>query len=213
MKRKWFSILALITAATLLFVLSSCGFNQHLESIQVEPTTVTFGGVGAAIQFTALGTYIHPPATKDITGTVTWSVDSQNLVSFSNTMPGLATAINDCGTGNVLASLHDGNNDIIGTAFVTAAGVGTPACTQAALTVVVVGSGTVTSSPAGITCPSTCSAAFPLDSTVGLSAAPGTGATIVTWTWPAGTAGCSVSSATACTVVLDTNQTITATFQ
>jgi hypothetical protein len=212
MSRKWFSILALIVAATLLFSLS-CGFNQHLTAIQVEPATVTFGGIGAAVQFTAHGTYIHPPATKDITGTVTWSVDSQNLVSFSSTMPGLVTAINDCGSGNVIASMQDGNNDVSGSAFVTAAGVGTPACNEAALTVVVVGSGTVTSSPAGINCPSTCSATFALDSTVGLSAVPGAGATTANWTWPSGTAGCSVSSPTACTVVLDTNQTITATFQ
>ena len=211
MSRKWSRILALIVVA-LFLSFSSCAYNQHLTSVQVVPSTVTFGGVGATLQFTAIGTYDHPPATKDITAKVAWSIDSQNLVTFSSSTPGLVTAINDCGTGNVIASMQDGPNDRFGTAFVTAAGVGTPACTQAALTVVVVGTGTVTSSPTGITCPSTCSFAFPLDSTVGLSATPGAGASTVIWTWPAGTAGCSVPSALACTVVLDTNQTITATF-
>jgi hypothetical protein len=213
MNRKWFSIIALVIAATLLFSLSSCAFNQHLLSVQVLPSSVTFGGVGAAIQFKALGNYDHPPETKDITATVTWSIDSQNLVTFSSTTPGLVTAINDCGTGNVMASMQDGPNDRFGTAFVTASGVGTSVCTQAVLTVVVAGSGTVTSSPTGITCPSTCIAAFQLDGTVNLTATPGAGATTVIWTWPVGTAGCNPVSATGCTVVLNTNQTITATFQ
>jgi hypothetical protein len=213
MSRKWFSIVALIATAVFLCSVSSCGFNQHLTSIQVLPANATFGGVGAAIQFKALGTYDHPPATKDITATVNWSIDSQNLVQFTSGMPGLVTAINDCGSGNVIASMQDGSNDRIGTAFVTAAGVGTAACTQAVLTLIVSGSGTVTSSPAGITCPTACNAAFPLDGTVGLRATPGTGANTVAWTWPVGTAGCSVVSASSCTVVLNTNQTITATFQ
>jgi hypothetical protein len=213
MSRKWFSIAALIAVATIFLSLSSCGFNQHLVSIQVVPSTVTFGGVGAALQFTANGTYDHPPETKDITNSVTWAIDSQYLATFSTTTPGLLTAINDCGTGNVTASFYDSPNNVVGYAFVSAAGVGTSACTSAALTVVVSGSGTVTSSPTGITCPTTCSAGFPLDSTVGLSATPGTGASTVTWTWPVGTAGCNTVETTSCTVILDTNQTITATFQ
>jgi hypothetical protein len=136
MSRKWFSILALIATAALFLSLSSCAFNQHLLSIQVLPGSATFGGVGAEIQFKALGTYDHPPETKDITATATWSIDSQNLVSFEST-PGLAKAISDCGTGNVMASMQDGHNDRFGTAFVTAAGVGSAVCTQAVLTVVV----------------------------------------------------------------------------
>lgn len=212
MSRKWFSIFASCLVAALLFSLSSCAFNRHLTSIQVIPGSATFGGVGAAIQFKALGNYDHPAETKDITATVAWSIDSQNLVQFSSTSPGLVTDINDCGSGNVMASMQDGSTLRFGTAFVIAAGMGTAACTQAVLTVIVSGSGTVTSSPGGITCPSTCNASFALDGTVVLNAAPGTGATGVTWSWPAGTAGCSSSSANSCTVVLNTNQTITAAF-
>ena len=48
MNRKWFSILALIAAATFFFNLSSCGFNQHLVSIQVVPSGVTFNSVGSS---------------------------------------------------------------------------------------------------------------------------------------------------------------------
>jgi hypothetical protein len=212
MNGKWFSIAVLVVIATLLLLASSCARNQHLTSIQVVPATATFGGVGATLQFKAFGTYIHPPATKDVTALAKWSIDSQFLVSFNST-PGLVTSINDCGSGNVMASIQDGSNDVFGTAFVTSAGLGTSACTQAALTVIVVGSGTVTSSPTGINCPAAaCAASFPLDSAVGLTASPGTGATLATWSWPSGTAGCQSESTTSCTVVLNTNQTITATF-
>ncbi len=39
MSRKWFSILALIAAATIIAQsTSSCGVNQHLVSIQVNPS-------------------------------------------------------------------------------------------------------------------------------------------------------------------------------
>jgi hypothetical protein len=212
MKPKWLSIAILVTAA-LLLTLSTCARNQHLTSIQVLPSSATFGGVGATLQFKAIGTYIHPPATKDVTALAKWSIDSQFLVSFNST-PGLVTSINDCGSGNVIASIQDGNNDVFGTAFITAAGMGTSACSQSALTVVVSGNGTVTSSPAGIICPGTaCAASFPLDSTVILTATPGTGASLAIWSWPSGTAGCQSPTPTSCTVVLNTNQTITATFQ
>ena len=49
-----------------------------------------------------MGTYDHPPETKDITNIVTWSVDSQNLVTITNTS--LVTATSICGSGNLTAS-------------------------------------------------------------------------------------------------------------
>ena len=49
------------------------------------------------------------------------------------------------------------------------------------LTVTVEGSGTVTSSPAGINCPQMCSALFPAGTTVTLAAAPGTGFRFEQW--------------------------------
>lgn len=209
---KWISIFGLVGVSFWLLNLSSCARSQKLVGIHVLPGTVTFGGVGAEIKFKAIGTYIHPPENKDVTSQAQWSIDSQNLVTFN--APGDVTAISDCGTGNVMASIQEGGNDVFGTAFVAAAGVGTTACTQAVLTVTVAGSGTVTSAPTGINCPSAaCVAPFPLDSTVGLSATPGTGATTVTWSWPSGAAGCSATTATTCSVTLNTNQAITATFQ
>lgn len=211
MIRKWFGIAALTFVAITLLSLSSCARGQKLVGMTVTPSTVTFGGVGATLQFTAVGTYIHPPENKDVTNQASWSIDSQNLVTMNS--PGNFTAISDCGSGNVKASITDHDNFVFATAFVSAAGVGTTACTTAALTVIVAGSGTVTSSPAGITCPGTCSFAFPLDSGVVLTGTPGTGATTVTYSWASGTQGCTSETATTCSLALNSNETVTATFQ
>lgn len=211
MIRKCFGVVALVIIATALLTSASCARNQQLVGITVTPATVTFEGVGAQLQFTAIGTYIHPAENKNVTNQATWTVDSQNLLTFG--APGFVTAVSDCGTGNVTATINDGGNLVFGSAFVSGAGVGTNACTQAALTVVISGSGTVVSAPAGINCPGTCSASFPLDAGIQLTGTPGTGLTTVIWTWPAGTVGCTSTTATTCNLPLDTSQTITATFQ
>jgi hypothetical protein len=66
------------------------------------------------------------------------------------------------------------------------------------------GSGSVTSSPLGIDCPSDCSALFPYNSTVTLSAYFGTGSMFTGWSACGGTGACAV------TMVGD--RTVTATF-
>jgi hypothetical protein len=205
MSRKWFSILALIAAATIMLNTSSCGFNQHLVSIQVSPSSTTFPSIGSASRFTATGTYEHPPATKDITNIVTWSVDSQGLVSITDT--NLVTALSICGSGNLTASYYDSPNLVSGSAFLNGGGVGTSACNQAVLTVNIVGSGTVNDSTNAIKCPGTCSADYTLGSTIGLTATPSGGTTQVLWT------NCSSFVGNTCTVVLNFDTTVTATFQ
>jgi len=206
MSRKWLSIAALIAAASLFLSLSSCAFNQHLVAIRVSPPGATFQGVGAQIQFTAIGTYIHPPETKDISSQVQWAIDSQNLATVTSS--GFVTSLSICGSGNLTASLNAPPNFVSGSAFLTGSGIGTTACNQAALTVSVGGSGTVTSSPTGINCPGVCGSVFALDSTVTLSAAIGTGARSVMWT------GCDSNTATTtCTIAMTGNRSVTATFQ
>jgi hypothetical protein len=205
MNRRWFGIFALSLTATTLLSLASCARNQHLVSLSViPPGPVTFQGVGASIQFKALGTYIHPPETKDISDQVQWSIDSQNLATVSST--GLVTALSVCGSGNVMASLDAPPNFVFGTAFVTGNGIGTAECDQALLGVNITGTGTVTAAGGVISCPGVCNATFPLNSTVTLTGAPGTGLTSTTWT------GCAASGNT-CDVSLTGNATVTATFQ
>ena len=205
MNGKWFSIAGLCAVAGLFLSLSGCGRNQHLVSIAVVPPgPVTFQGVGASIQFKAIGTYIHPPETKDITTQVQWSIDSQNLATVSST--GFVTATSVCGSGNVMASLNAPPNFVFGTAFVTGNGIGTAACNQALLSVNITGTGTVTSPSGTINCPGKCNAVFPLNSAVTLTGTPGSGATAVSWT------GCSASGNT-CNVSMTGNVVVGATFQ
>ncbi|MGZ6954251.1 MAG: InlB B-repeat-containing protein [Acidimicrobiia bacterium] len=77
---------------------------------------------------------------------------------------------------------------------------------QHTLQVTVVGQGTVSSSPAGISCPTTCSAAFSSSTGVGLTAAVANG-----WTFSSWSGDCSGSGA--CVVTMDTDHSITATFR
>jgi hypothetical protein len=203
MNRKWFSIAVLIAAATFFINLSSCGYNQHLVSIQVVPPGATFNTVGSSIVFKAMGTYVHPPSTKDITDIVTWSVDSQNLVTITDTS--LVTAVSICGSGNLYASYYDSPNQVTGSAFLTGGGAGTATCNQAVLTVDIVGSGTVVDSTGVISCPTTCSAVYTLGSQIGLTATPGAGGAFSSWT------NCAPAGNT-CTVLLDKNINVTATF-
>src|SRR5208282_764396 len=202
MNRKWFSIIALIAVATFFLSLSSCGFNQHLISIQVLPPGTTFNYVGASSTFKAMGTYVHPPATKDITDIVTWSVDSQNLVTITDTS--LVTAISICGSGNLYASYYDSPNEVTGSAFLTGGGVGTGTCNQAVLTVDITGGagGTVVDSTGVINCPGTCSADFTLGSQIILTATPSP----TSWT------KCTSFQGNTCTVTLNADTTVTAIF-
>jgi hypothetical protein len=184
----------------------SCGNKQELVSITVQPDKVTFLGVGATAQLTALGNYIHPPATKDITSQVNWSTDSPAEVTVKD---GLVTAINVCGGGNVIAtSGSPGGSVVRGSSNVTIEFEGSNSC-PVSLGVSVTGSGFVTSQPAGISCGPVCSALFPSGTSVTLSGSPVAPATQVTW------GGCdSIQSTTnTCTVVMSTSRAVTATFQ
>lgn len=82
----------------------SCGHDQQLVSIDIQPTVETFGAAnipvsanaGLSVQLRALGNYIHPPVTKDITSQVTWSSNTPLMVAVNPT--GLITASgNSCG--------------------------------------------------------------------------------------------------------------------
>ena len=65
--------------------------------------------------------------------------------------------------------------------------------------------GTITSSPAGVSCGSTCTASFTEDTTVTLTASTTGNAVFMGWT------GCDATSGAACTVTMSGNNTVTAT--
>src|ERR1035441_8393717 len=90
--------LALAALVTLGAVLSlpSCGHDQKVVSLTITPTTSTFLEPGfippppnPTQQYVATATYIHPPATMDVTSQATWAIDN-DVATMSS--PGLFNA-------------------------------------------------------------------------------------------------------------------------
>jgi hypothetical protein len=196
MNAKWLSIFALFAAAISLLCVSSCGDPQELVSISVQPGTETFGAsnipvsadAGLTVQLRALGTYVHPPVTKDITNQVTWTSNDTQMVTVNST--GLATATGETCGGTLISATVTTNADTSGlhssgaivTGFMTANVTCFTSTTSGGgsgptLTVDFggTGAGTVSSQPAGINCASTagsCSGTFATGTTVVLTATP-----------------------------------------
>jgi hypothetical protein len=107
MNRNCFKWIIVFAAA---LVLPSCGHQQQLVSIAIEPGTETFGDAktpvildkGLNVQLRALGSFIHPPVTKDITNQVTWSSNTPQMVTVSST--GLITATGDACGGTIISA-------------------------------------------------------------------------------------------------------------
>ncbi len=131
---------------------------------------------------------------------VTWGQEGNELVGIG--------AVGAAGQATSVALSRDGSTAIVGGPLDQN---GTGAAWvfaypgQAALTVSVTGSGSVTSGPTGIACPSTCSADFGDGINVSLTATPASG-----WTFSAWGGACSGSSS--CSVTMNAAQSITATF-
>jgi len=217
MSRKWFSIIALVAAATFFINLASCGFNQHLVSINIPESGGTFGAADPSLyfDFTAIGTYIHPPATKDITDQVTWQSDNPQVVQVSNT--GVVSPSTDlgCGVADISASFHDSPNDVVSNSVaVTVDGPASSGCTPAGpqpiLTVDFAGDATGTVTGA-ISCssPSSCSQQFTTGATVVLTASPTGSSTFEGWSGCTSTSG---TNSSVCSVLIEISTTVTATF-
>src|SRR6266849_3274193 len=193
--------------------LPSCGNDKKLVNITIQPSAFTFLTQAGSEQYTAIGTYIHPPSTKDVTSQATWKVDD-GIVHID---AGLVTPdpLLGCGGGTISASLPEGtggsSNIVIGYATVTVDNPSDPLCPGggkfATLSVGVVGSGSVTSLPAGISCPGTCIATYAVGSSVLLTATPGSGATSTTWV------GCTSSGNTCTATIPAGGAAVIATFQ
>jgi hypothetical protein len=215
MYRKWFSIAALVAAATLMLNLFGCAHNQHLVSIQVQPSAGgTFFSVdpNAFFDFRAFGTYVHPPHTADITDQVTWETDNPQVIQV--TSKGVVSPSLGCGFGNVFATMKDGSNLIVSnSAQVTVDGPASLGCPQGGgthnLSVNVTGgaNGVITSAPTGINCGTTCNAAFATGSSVALTATPNIGHTFLGWG-----SGCTTISGNTCNVTMNSDVVVAASF-
>jgi hypothetical protein len=224
MKRSYIGLAlsALVMVAALL-AFPSCGFNKRLVSITVQPPGYTFlvADSGQTTPYKAYGTYIHPPSYVDITDQVTWDVDGlPNVVAVvSGTPPGTVTTEGGCGVSDVRATAPEGtggsSNIVVGYGTVTVDNPDIPYCPggskqQATLAVILAGTaqGTVTSVPAGATCPGPCGALFTVGSLVVLDATPNSGSTFVGWQ------GCTPTSGNSCSLTMPANGLlVTATFK
>jgi len=202
--------------------LPSCGHDQKLVSMQITPATATFPEPGftpppanPTQQYVATATYIHPPATKDVTSQATWTIDN-DVATMSS--PGLFNATpppagsppgtaGPCGVADILVSIPEGtggsSNIVTAVATVTVNNPANILCpgggTETTLSVQVTGNGNVTSTTGNINCGTagtTCIAPFPVGASVGLTAMPGPGTT-VTWA-----SGCTSSSGNDCSVTI-----------
>jgi hypothetical protein len=221
MNRKWLGVSALIVCGVALLSSSSCARSQQLTGITILPSAFTYfspatGTQQTPIPLTAYGIYIHPPETKDITSQVTWASD-QTIVADVSSGGGLTAGV-ACGIANVSATFYtDGNqsgNVVVGLMTVTVEGPASQGCPQGTSTQnlsvdVTSGAadGTIVSSPAGINCGTTCSAAFATGSSVALTATPISGHNFLGWA-----GGCTSSSATVCNVTMDSDVIVTASF-
>jgi hypothetical protein len=221
MKRSYIGLaLGALVAVGASLSLPSCGHDQKLVSLAVVPASPGFTfpvpTAGATGQYHAFGTYIHPPATKDVTSQATWTVNT-NVVSIN---AGLVTTNGSCGSADVIATVPEGtggaSNIVIGYSFVTVNDPSNPICpggsaTNGELLVSISGVGTVTSQPGGIDCPGTnCSAEFPtLDSPITLTAAAGQNSSFGGWS---GCTAGSVPNQCLVTIVGNSIVGVTATF-
>jgi hypothetical protein len=225
MKRSYIGLAlgALVTMGAVLS-LPSCGHDQKLVSLTITPTTFTFLDAypTGTEQYTATATYIHPPATMDVTSQATWSIDD-GVVTMST--PGLFTpappppgspagTLPPCGGGDISASVPEGTggsgNVVIAVATVVVDEPSNVLCPGggklATLAVGVVGAGTVTSLPTAISCTATggtCVATYSVGASVLLTASAAT----VVW------GNCPGSSGNTCVITIPTGGTaVSATF-
>ena len=176
---------------------------------------------GQTAQFIAIGTFSAGPATQDMTDQVTWISADVDVAVINST--GLATSL-PCTTPSGL-----GCKTIITASFNSLAGAGGPFTASSdlttnndannpplpSLTVYELGQGTgtvVSTSEQGINCGSgpSCTANFPLNSTVTLSATADSGSTFVGWS--SNCNGGTNLTNPICTIPMQNNQTVGAIF-
>lgn len=167
------------------------------------------GGTTALIDAPAVDTggdipaaYVYQVASED-----SWSTTSTPTAALSHDeySSGTSVALAADAATAVVGLAHEENN--VGAAFVFSATSMPPS--QETLTVAPAGSGsgTVTSSPAGIDCGGTCAAQFEQDTEVTLTATAAAGSTFAGWSG----GGCSGSGT--CTVTMSAAAAVTATFE
>ena len=93
--------------------LNSCGHDQQLVTIKVQPDHEIFGAAnipiaadaGLTVQARAIGNFIHPPVSKDITNQAVWSSNTPQIATV-DAATGLITATGQgCGDALITATV------------------------------------------------------------------------------------------------------------
>jgi hypothetical protein len=225
MKGLLFRSLGVLIGLSCLMATLSCARDQQLVSVSVQPSTETFGDsntplsadAGLSVNLRALGTYNHPPVTKDITSLVTWTSNTPQMVTVDSAGVLTATGL-ACGNALVFATVRTnssaaglGSSGAIVTGGMHANVVclgsnGSGGNSNLNLTVGITGSGTISSVPAGLGCSFNCVGTFPSGTAITLTATPTGSATTASWV------GCDSMNGNVCTVTLLTNRTVSVTF-
>jgi len=131
MNRQWYRLVIIVAILLCLISVPSCGHEQQLVSITIQPAVETYGATnipvsddaGLNVQLKALGNYIHPPVTKDITDQVTWASNTPQMVTVSSTGVIAATG-KACGgtlvtatvtTNKSIGNLSSSGAEVVGT--------------------------------------------------------------------------------------------------
>ncbi len=80
-----------------------CSEGQKLVAITVSPQNLTITGVGGVVPFVAYGSYTHPPESRDITRSVTWSSSFPQAISI-DPATGVATTGSGCGVNIIITA-------------------------------------------------------------------------------------------------------------
>lgn len=189
------------------------GGSNPLLSITVIPGTQVLQTAGETAQYIAIGNFQNNPTTQDLTDVVTWSSSDVRVATINSA--GLATAVGNCTqnqstTITALAPPSSGGA-VTGTGQLTVGSCGTNNLPTLTVYEVGQGTGTVTSSPAGINCGpgggAGCSANFVLNTQVSLTAVPAAGSVFVGWS-----ANCTPDQSSTCSVTMGNNETVGAIF-
>jgi phospholipase C len=205
------------------YTLASGGGTQAVTPTSSTTYTATATGSGGTVTANATVTVTPNPAPV-----VTIAADPTSITSGSSSTLTVtatnATAVTVTGGGSTYNLPATGGTQAVSptsTTTYTATGTGAGGTNSASATVTVqpnssqyqltvasvgTGGGTITSNPAGINCPGSCSANFANGTAVVLTAAPESGDTFAGWSGPC-------TGLQTCSVTLTANVTVTSTFE
>lgn len=205
----------IIATATLNVTANSTASGATLALIPSSGATASF--TGETTQFIALGNLSGGVATQNLTNNVTWSSSDVSVATIDQT--GLATAVaaNNTTESTTITAIGTTSTGSLITATATLTVL--PAGGGVSLPTLAVyeagsGTGTVTSSPGVVLCGSSaagasCTGTFTLNSTVTLTAAPGSGSVFGGWS---GNCVVVVGNPLQCQIKMSNNETVGAIF-